>query len=113
MNIISIDLSSIPYQTEVSLSGKLYTFTFKYNSMFDFFTVDLALNGITLVSNEKIVLKQFLFREAAEDKNHNVNPNFPNELIFCGTEDSTIERVSINNFGDTVNLYTVERSEIS
>lgn len=113
MDIIPIDLSSIPYQTTITLSGKVYALTFDYNSMYDFFTASLSLNGEILVENEKIVLKQFLFREVAEDKDHNINPNFPEELIFCGTEDSTIQRVSITNFGNAVNLYVVDRSEVT
>lgn len=113
MDIIPIYLSDIPYTSEITLSNKVYTLAFDYNSIYDFFTASLSLNGTVLVENEKIVLKQFLFREIAEDKDHNVNPSFPNELIFCGTEDSTINRVSITNFGDTVNLYVVDRSEVT
>ena len=113
MDIIPIYLNDIPYTSEITLSNKVYTLAFNYNFSYDFFTASLSLNGKILVENEKIVLQQFLFREACEDKDHNVNPNFPNELIFCGTEDNTIDRVSITNFGDTVNLYSVDRSEVT
>lgn len=112
MDIMPINLSLIPYTFEITLSGRVYKIAFRYNLLYDFFTVDLILNNVILVSQEKLVLGQFLFREAAEDKDHNVNSNFPNELLYVGSEDKTIDRVSITNLGDSVQIYIVDRSEV-
>lgn len=112
MYIMPIDLNSVPYTFEITLSGRVYKIALRYNTLYDFFTADLILNNVILVSQEKLVLGQFLFREVAEDKEHNINPDFPNELLYVGSEDETIGRVSITNLGDSVQIYIVDRSEV-
>lgn len=113
MEIIDIDKTMVPYKFDINLSNRIYTFIINYNVMFDFFTADLLLNGTILVKSEKLVLNQFLFREIAEDSEHNIDPNFPTELLFVGTTDNTIKRVSYENIGDTVFLYCIDRSEVA
>lgn len=113
MGIIEIDKTKIPYSFDIQLSGQIYTFNINYNILFDFFTADLSLNGTPLVKAEKLVLGQFLFREDCEDKEHNINSNFPNELLYVGSSDNTIQRVSYDNLGSSVFLYCVDRSEVN
>lgn len=113
MGIININKYLIPYSFTIKLSGSTYTVSIKYNVLFDFFTASLSLGDMTLVENEKLVLGQFLFREQGEDMEHNINSDFPQELLYVGSEDISIERVTWDNFGDTVFLYYVERSEVA
>lgn len=113
MGIININKYLIPYSFTIKLSGFTYTISLKYNVLFDFFTASLSLGDKTLVENEKLVLGQFLFREQGEDVDHNINSDFPQELLYVGSEDTTIERVTWDNFGDTVFLYYVERDEVA
>ncbi len=112
MGIININKDLVPYVFDIILSSKTYTITIKYNILFDFFTASLSLGDTVLVENEKLVLGEFLFNQG-EDTNHNLNSNFPEEILYVGTEDKSIERVSWNNIGDTVFLYYMERSEVS
>lgn len=112
MGIIEIDKTLLPYQFEINLSNKIYTLLFNYNVSFDFFTVDLILNGVTLVKAEKLVLDQFLFKEVSKDADGNLNPSFPEEILFVSTSDSSIKRVSYDNLGSTVHLYYAEKDEV-
>ena len=113
MGIIDINKNLVPYQFDITLSGKTYTIDIKYNILFDFFTASLSLGDTVLVENEKLVLGQFLFREQGEDQDHNLNPNFPEEFLYVGTTDDSIERVSWDNLGNTVFLYYAEREEVA
>lgn len=112
MDSIDIDKTLVPYKFDINLSSRIYTFVINYNVLFDFFTADLLLNGSVLVKDEKLVLNQFLFRDISEDSDHNQDPNFPSELLFVGTTDNTIKRISYDNLGDTVFLYCISRNEV-
>lgn len=112
MGIIEINKSQIPYKFEIKLSSRIYEIVINYNFLFDFFTADLMLNNVTLIKSEKLVLNQFLFRDVCEDKEHNINSDFPKELLFIGTNDETISRISYDNLGETVFLYYAEREEV-
>lgn len=61
MQYIEIDKNNIPYEFDITLGGKTYTFLINYNSEYDFFTVDLLSNGILVVAGEKIVYGRVLF----------------------------------------------------
>jgi len=112
-SIIDINISQIPFNFDISLSGRIYNIALRYNVIFDFFTADLKLNNTMLVQNEKLVLDQFLFREVYEDIEHNLNPDFfSKELLYVGCEDNKIKRVSLDNLGDTVNIYVIDRKEL-
>lgn len=113
MYIIPLDKAKVPYQFDIALDKQLFTLELHYNLQFDFFTMDLIKGTTTLVSQEKLILKQFPFRECYEDKDHNLNPNFPQGLFYVGTTDSTIKRVNYANLGDTVQLYYIERDELN
>jgi hypothetical protein len=113
MGIIEIDKTKIPYSFDILLSNRVYTLNINYNILFDFFTADLLLNGNVLAKNEKLVLGQFLFREIAEDSEHNINPNFPTELLYIGTSDNKVQRLGFENLGTNVFLYCIQRSEVN
>jgi hypothetical protein len=112
MGIIPLDKTLAPYKFEIYLSNKIYTLQIDYNVTFDFYTIDLNYNDELLVKGEKLVLNQPLFLEACQDADLNLNPNFPAEVLFMGTQDSSIKRISYDNLGTTVQLYYVERSEL-
>lgn len=112
MGVIEIDKTLVPYSFNVELSGLVYTFTINYNFLFDYFTVDLALGDTILVSGEKLVLNEILFRDLVEDKDGNLNSNFPSEILFPAASDDSIERITYDNFGSEVQLYYADRSEV-
>lgn len=111
METIEINKLLAPYQFDIMLSGKTYTIDIKYNILFDFFTASLSLGDKILVENDKLVLGEFLF-DQGEDKDHNLNPDFPEEILYVGSQDSSINRVSWDNLGSTVFLYCIEREEV-
>ena len=112
MGTIEINKLLAPYQFDITLSGKTYTIDIKYNILFDFFTASLSLEDKVLVENDKLVLDEFLF-DQGEDKDHNLNPDFPEELLYVGSEDKSIYRVSWDNLGSTVFLYYMDRNEVA
>lgn len=112
MGVIEIDKTLVPYSFNVELSGFVYTFTINYNFLFDYFTVDLKLGDTVLVAGEKLVLNEILFRDLAEDKDGNLNNNFPREILFPAASDNSIERITYDNFGSEVQLYYADRSEV-
>jgi hypothetical protein len=112
MGTIEINKLLAPYQFDITLSGKTYTIDIKYNILFNFFTASLSLEDKVLVENDKLVLDEFLF-DQGEDKDHNLNPDFPEELLYVGSEDKSIDRVSWDNLGSTVFLYYMDRNEVA
>lgn len=112
MGTIDIDINLVPYSFEVELSNKIYTFVINYNFANDYFTVDLLFNNIPLVQGEKLVLNEILFRDIYEDKEHNVNEEFPSELLMPVSSNNDVKRISIDNLGTDVQLYYFERSEL-
>ncbi|WP_125153675.1 phage baseplate plug family protein [Clostridium rectalis] len=112
MGTIEIDTNLIPYSFEVELSQKIYTISVNYNYIYDFFTIDLMLNGEMLIQGEKMVLNEILFRDAYEDKEHNLNYKFPNELLIPIAVNDSITRITFENLGSDIELYYFERSEI-
>lgn len=64
MEYIDIEKENIPYEFDIKLLDKTYTFTINYNSLFDFFTVDLSLNEKIIVLGEKLVYGNPLFSNA-------------------------------------------------
>lgn len=113
MGIIDIDITQVPYSFEINLSGRIYTIAINYNVVYNFFTADLILNGVTLIKGEKLILNQFLFRDYAEDKDKNLNPNFPAELLYVSATDNSVKRCGYDELGTTVFLYYVDRDEVT
>lgn len=110
--IIPIDVSSIPYEFDINLSGKTYTILIEYNQMFDFVTVELKLNGKSL-AKEKAILDEILFKENYLDENYNKDEQFPDEVLFFTSDDDNVIRISLNNISESVFLYCDTIEEIN
>jgi len=113
LGVIEIDKESIPYDFDLELSGRVYNFTINYNYLFDYFTVDLKLDKKILIQGEKLILNEILFRECYEDKEHNLDEEFPSEILMPIASSNDIDRVSYNNLGTDIQLYYAERSELN
>ncbi|KGN04169.1 phage baseplate plug family protein [Clostridium haemolyticum] len=111
IEIIDIDKNMIPYEFELELSNRIYTFEIDYNFMFDFLTVTLKLNDKVLAT-EKAVLNEILFKEFYIDKEHNFNEEFPKELLYFGSNDNNVIRLTFDNLGEEVNLYCINPIEL-
>lgn len=113
MGIIELDVDLVPYTFNIELSERIYTLNINYNFIYDYFTMDLLLNEKVLVEGEKLVLNEILFREAYEDKDHNLNEEFPSELLMPVSDNNDTDRITINNLGKEVQLYYFDRSDIT
>ena len=59
--IINIHKTLIPYEFDIVLDNKRYTFYINYNHRYDYFTVDLSRNQEQIVNGEKLVYGVQLF----------------------------------------------------
>lgn len=91
---IEIDRDAIPYRFDMRLNGVTWTFEVRYNSEYDFFTIDLYRGEESIAVGEKIVYGLPLFEE--EMKPVRIVP-----LDLSGNAD----RVGWNELGETVFLY--------
>lgn len=64
---LNINKAAIPYTFEVTIANVRYRFTVRYNDQFDFFTVDLEQDGVTLVTGEPLIYGSPLFLSMADD----------------------------------------------
>lgn len=104
MEYIPIEKEQIPYQFDIDLGGKVYTFEINYNMTFDFFTVDLYLDEQVLALGSKMVYGVPLF-EGVE------TVDFPVVLIRPFDEAGQEQTVSWDNLGVSVFLYYGEESD--
>jgi len=112
INYIPINKDLIPYQLQMTLNEKTYTFGIRYNSVKDFFTIDLYLGDTALVIGEKINYGRPLFETHAEDNDGNRDERFPSDIIIALDLSSEATKVTYDNFQDSVFLYTFARSDI-
>ena len=101
MEYIPIMKESIPYSTDIRITGTTYTFTFNYNSEGDFFTVDLSRNGDVLVEGEKIVYGNPLFLTYFDEK-------FPQRPIIPLDRSLSKDKVGWRELGEDVFLFMPE-----
>lgn len=97
MNIIDINKKLCPYQFDIQLDNVTYTFRIRYNSEFDYFTTDLLIGEVEILSGEKIVYGRELFSA------HN-HLNIPRGIIALDVADEQ-SRAGYNELGNTVFLY--------
>lgn len=97
--ILPIKKELIPYQFETEFNGILYTFEIHYNSLSDFFTVDLLVNENVIAYGEKIVYGQRLFKSLNDDTLPHLIPLDPS-----GKED----KVTYKNLSKTVFLEVID-----
>lgn len=56
MMYIEIDKESVPYVFDIELEDKIFTIEIRYNSSFDFFTIDLYYDDEPILLGEKLTL---------------------------------------------------------
>lgn len=98
---ILIVKSLIPYGFSIALPDEVYTLTVKYNSKADLFVVSLAKNDVVLCTGEPVIYGVPLFKDIA------TNDKFPTLKIVPFDESGTYDKVTFDNFNETVFL-TVE-----
>lgn len=90
----------IPYKFELDHEGALYEFEVHYNSLFDFFTIDLSVDGDVVVYGEKMSYGQPLFRAINNDKLPKFTPFDSSEKHQEITYDNFCEGVTLQKTGD-------------
>lgn len=61
LDYIDIEKNQIPYEFEIVLNGETFQFEINYNTLADFFTVDLYKDHNLVIYGEKIVYNVSLF----------------------------------------------------
>lgn len=100
LEYIEIEKDLIPYEFDIVLSNKTYTFEINYNAEFDFFTVDLYRNEQPVVLGEKIVYGRRLFSTQ-------LYADIPDIPIVPYDLSEKENRVSWDNLNETVFLWLV------
>ncbi len=67
MRFIPINKTHVPYSAQYQIAGKTFTFSFRYNSYGDYFTIDLSSNAGLLITGEKVVYGKALFSSYRAD----------------------------------------------
>lgn len=97
MRYLSVDKTQVPVQMLVIIEGIQYEMLFNYNVLFDFFTVSLSRDGISIVDGEKVVLNKPLFTT--------INVPF-SYTHFIPMDLSEIEdAITFDNFGESIFLW--------
>lgn len=100
MDYIDIDKNLIPYTFDITLKSETYTFEVKYNTVGDFFTINLLKNDEVIVLGEKLVYAKPLFLTSR----HRDIPKV--DIIPFDISENT-ERITFENFNEKVYLYLV------
>lgn len=98
---IDIDKSLIPYMFNISLMGDTFTVGINYNTLSDFFTVDLSRNGVSIIQGEKLVYGKPLFMNA-------MYKEVPYVTIIPFDLSESVDRITFENFNKDVLLYVLE-----
>lgn len=106
---IEIDKSKIPYNFDIKLSGIIYTITIDYNNFSGDVTATLSLDGEVMLSGRKLILGEPLFEEVFYDNNGNKAEDFYTEVLVPYDLTWQETRVTLDNLGETVFLYVIER----
>lgn len=100
IDYIEIDKSLIPYSFDITILGETFTFEVNYNDYKDFFTINLLKNGEVIVLGEKLVYAKPLFLSAQ-------HKDIPKVDILPYNLTENIERITFENFNESVFLYLV------
>lgn len=101
INTIDIDKALIPYSFDMQLENKTYTFTVRYNSEADFFTLDVSREQEDMLLGEKIVYGKPLF----QDHRH---LDLPDMIILPVDLADEQLRAGYEELSETVFLYMIE-----
>lgn len=104
MQYIDINKDEIPEEFEMDLGDETFTLAIKYNTTYDFFTIDLKkateidAEPEILVMGEKLVLNKPLF-------NSFTSFDFPAPTIIPMDLSGVETRITFENLGEKVFLY--------
>jgi hypothetical protein len=104
MEYIKIDKDLIPYEFDIALKDETFKFMVKYNSLNDFFTIDLYKNDEVIILGEKLVYGKPLFLSC-------LHKSIPKVYILPYDISSNTDRITYENLGEQVFLYLVEDDE--
>ena len=100
IDYINIDKTLIPYSFDMTIESETYTFEVNYNSLNDFFTLNLLKNDEIIVLGEKLVYAKPLFLSSR----HRDIPKI--DIIPYNLTENT-DRITFENFNESVFLYLV------
>ena len=103
--LFPIDKALVPYNFDVTLSNQDYTFRINYNEKADRFTIDLSLNGVSIIQGEKITYGLPIFDAIQIDNSNNQNTNIFSETLIPIDLSDTQTEVNYDNFYDSVFIY--------
>lgn len=89
MLYLPIEKESIPYTFQTTIGGEDFEITVGYNERFDYFTLDLAKDGRTIILGEKITYGRALFEQVPDDTDI---PRYPITPLNI-SKNKVIERV--------------------
>lgn len=101
MEYIEIDRDMIPYKFDITLQNETYTFQVNYNTLKDFFTIDLYKNNEVIVLGEKLVYGKPLFISSRYKDIPKVNI-VPLDLT------GRVERITFENLNEEVFLFLID-----
>lgn len=100
MKYIDINKDLIPYRFEMTLGEKTYIFEIGYNTLEDYFTIDLLKEDEPIVLGEKIVYGKPLFLSAQ-------HKDIPNINIMPYDLSENTNRITFENMNKDVFLFIV------
>lgn len=101
MEYIDIEKALIPYRFDVSIQNEIFTMEVHYNPDYDFFAIDLEKNGEALVTGEKLVYGQPLFRDVADHR-------FPGLPLVPYDESGQRQEVNAETLSESVFLFIMD-----
>lgn len=87
----------IPISMLVAIEGDQYEIKFNYNTMFDFFTVDLLRDQMAIITGEKVLINKPLFTSR--------DTPFKNTIFIPLDLSGEIDRITYENFNESVFIY--------
>lgn len=100
IDYIEIKKELIPYSFDITLLGETYTFEINYNSLNDFFVINLLKNDEIIVLGEKLVYAKPLFLSSR-------HKDIPKIDILPYDLSENTERITFENLNESVFLYLV------
>lgn len=97
-NYIPVDVDNLPDNFDILLAGENYTFRIDYNTIADFYTATIIKDGVTLLSQEPLLLGQMVGIDIP-------NPELPSVDLMVMDETQQSEDAGKGNFGDNVQIY--------
>lgn len=101
MKYIDIEKEKIPYRFEIVLNNETFQFEVFYNTVGDFFTVDLYKNHQLILYGEKITLDVPLFNDYA-------HLEIPKVIVKPSDTTRQALRITYDNLNEDVFLYVLD-----